>query len=138
MTSRLARWNGCGRKPGDVEVDRFNLLNEFNLLRIMCGAFLIPHIIGKFFEPASANFFIAAKFNPPKPWMYLAGSIETVLAIGLIFGILTPYVAALACLHLLVAAAATYKVTRKWLWHIGGAEYCVFWALACLVVAMHG
>jgi len=26
----------------------------------------------------------------------------------------------------------------KWLWNIGGYEYCVFWAICCIVVAMHG
>ena len=33
-------------------------------------------------------------------------------------------------------AAATYKVTRKWIWVIGGIEYCVFWMLCCVVLAM--
>ena len=33
--------------------------------------------------------------------------------------------------------AATYKVTKSWIWVIGGVEYCVFWAICCLVVAMH-
>ena len=121
-----------------MEWDKFNLLNEFNILRIICGAFLIPHIIGKFFEPAALNFFVAAKFKPPATWMYIAGAIEVGLAIGLIFGIYTQYVAAIAAIHLLVAAVATYRVTGKWLWNIGGVEYCVFWAVSCLVVAMHG
>jgi putative oxidoreductase len=119
-------------------MEKFNLLDGINILRIMCGAFLIPHIVGKFFEPAALNFFKAAGFKPASTWMYLAGAVELVLAVGLIFGIYTQYVAAVAVLHLLVAAAATYKVTGKWLWNIGGIEYCVFWALACLVVAMHG
>ena len=60
-------------------------------------------------------------------------------AIGLIFGIYTTWVGIIACIHLLVAAAAVWKVTGgKWLWNIGGYEYCVFWAICCLVVAMHG
>ena len=37
----------------------------------------------------------------------------------------------------MVAAAATYKLTRKWIWVIGGIEFCVFWAICCLVVSMH-
>ncbi len=45
--------------------------------------------------------------------------------------------AAVAFIHLLVAAAATYKVKNCWIWVIGGVEYCVFWAICCLVVAMH-
>jgi putative oxidoreductase len=116
----------------------FNLFDEFNILRIMCGAFFIPHIYAKFCVPAALEFFKAAAFKPPAGWLYLACIIEVFLAIGLILGILTQFVAAIAAVHLLVAGAATYKVTGKWLWNIGGAEYCVFWALACVVVAMHG
>ena len=41
----------------------------------------------------------------------------------------------IAFIHLLVAAAATYKVTKCWIWVIGGVEYCIFWAICCLVVA---
>ncbi len=117
--------------------DKFNLLNEFNLLRIICGLFFIPHIVGKITVPATLEFFVVAGFKPPKTWMTIAGAIETLLTIGLVFGIFTPYVAAIAFVHLLVAAAATYKVKRCWIWVIGGVEYCIFWALCCLVVAMH-
>ena len=60
------------------------------------------------------------------------------LAIGLIFAILPMYAAALACVHMLVATVAVWKVTKgKWLWNIGGYEYCLFWAICCLIVAMH-
>ena len=60
--------------------DKFNLLNEFNILRLICGLFMIPHIYGKFYVPAALGFFVAAGFKPPKFWMYLAGAIEVVLA----------------------------------------------------------
>lgn len=120
-------------------LENFNPINEFNILRIVCGVFFIPHIIGKFFVPECVGFFVAAKFKPPAAWMYAAGVIECVLATGLILGVLTGYVAAIATIHLLVAAAAVWRVSKgKWLWNIGGYEYCVFWALCCLVVAMHG
>jgi len=117
--------------------DKFNLLNEFNILRIICAVFFIPHIVGKITVPATLEFFIAAGFKPPATWMYIAGTIETLLTIGLVFDLYTPYVAAIAAFHLFVAGAATYKVTKKWIWVIGGIEYCVFWAICCLVVAMH-
>src|SRR3974390_2864467 len=120
-------------------IQNFDLTNGFNILRLICGLFLIPHIYAKFFAPAALDFFAAAKFKPPEFWMYIACAIETVLAIGLIFGIYTTYAGIIACIHLLVAAAAVWKVTGgKWLWNIGGYEYCVFWAICCLVVAMHG
>ena len=121
-----------------MSFDQFNLLNEFNILRIMCGLFFIPHIIGKFTEPKALELFGAFGFKPPRFWLLTACLIEIALTVGLVFGIFTRYVAALAFIHLLIAAGATYRSNHKWLWHIGGVEYCVFWALACLVVAMHG
>jgi putative oxidoreductase len=118
--------------------ENFDLTNEFNILRLICGLFFIPHIYAKFFVPEALGFFVAAKFNPPARWMYTACVIETVLAIGLIFAILPMYAGAVACAHLLVAAGAVWRVTNcKWLWNIGGFEYCLFWAICCLVVAMH-
>jgi putative oxidoreductase len=117
--------------------DKFNLLNGIVILRLICGLFFVPHLYAKFFVPEALGFFVAAGFKPPATWMYVACAVETVLAIGLIFAIYTPYVAALGFVHLLVAGAAVYKVTDgKWLWNIGGYEYCVFWAISCLVVAM--
>jgi putative oxidoreductase len=117
----------------------FDLTNEFNILRIICGAFFIPHLYAKFFVPEALGFFVAAKFKPPAVWMYIACAVETVLAIGLILGIYTFYLGILGFIHLMVAAVAVYRVTNgKWLWNIGGCEYPVFWAICCLVVGMHG
>jgi putative oxidoreductase len=119
-------------------LQNFNPTDGMNILRLICGLFFIPHIYAKFFVPEALGFFVAAKFNPPKTWMYVACVIETIIAIGLIFAILPFYAGALGFVHLLVAAAAVSRVTGgKWLWNIGGHEYCVFWAICCLVVAMH-
>ena len=114
----------------------FDLTNGLVVLRLVCGLFFIPHIVGKFTEPATLNFFKAAKFKPPEFWLYLSGAIEVILTIGLVFAIYTPYVAAIAAFHLFVAGAATYKVTRKWIWVIGGAEFCFFWMLCLIALAM--
>lgn len=120
-------------------LENLNPANEFNILRIVCGAFFVPHIFGKFFVPAALGFFVAARFKPPAAWMYAAGAVETVLATGLILGLFTAAAAAIAAVYLLVAAVAVWRVSNgKWLWTVGGYEYCVFWALCCLVVAMHG
>jgi putative oxidoreductase len=116
----------------------FNLTDESNILRLICGLFFIPHIYAKFFVPEALGFFKAAKFHPAAAWMYTACIIETVVAIGLIFAVLPFYAGLLGFVHLLVAAAAVWRVTNgKWLWNIGGFEYCVFWAICCLVVAIH-
>ena len=65
--------------------DKFNLLNPIVDLRLICALFFVPHIVGKFTEPATLGFFVAAKFNPPATWMYIAGTIETFLTLGLVF-----------------------------------------------------
>lgn len=115
----------------------FDLTNGLTILRIICGAFFIPHIYAKFFVPEALGFFVAAKFNPPKFWMYVACVIETALAVCLILGIFTFYTAIVAALHLAVAAVAVHRVSGgKWLWNIGGSEFCVFWAICCVIVAM--
>jgi putative oxidoreductase len=116
--------------------DKFNLLNGVVLLRLICALFFIPHVVGKFTEPATLGFFKAAKFNPPATWMYIAGAIETALTILLVLDIYTHLVALIAAFHLFVAGAATWKVTKKWIWVIGGIEYCVFWMFACLALAL--
>jgi len=119
-------------------LQNFNPTDGINILRLICGLFFIPHIYAKFFVPEALGFFVAAKFNPPKAWMYVACVIEIIISIGLIFAILPFYAGVLGFIHLLVAAAAVARVTGgKWLWNIGGYEYCVFWAISCLVVAMH-
>ena len=117
--------------------DKFNLLNEMNLLRVICAVFFIPHIIGKFTVPQALQFYIEVGFKPPKFWMYLAGAIEIVLIIALLFDFHTAFFGFIAFIHLMVAAAATYKWKGCWIWVIGGVEFCVFWAICCLVVAMH-
>src|SRR5215470_15370156 len=102
-------------------LQNFDLTQGVNILRLICGLF-----------------FVAAKFRPPATWMYTACVIETFLAIGLIFAILPVIAGLLGFIHLLVAGGAVWKVTKgKWLWNIGGYEYCLFWAICCLVVAMH-
>ena len=117
-------------------MQNFDLTNGVVVLRLTCGLFFIPHILAKFTEPATLDFFKVAKFHPPATWLYISGAIEAVLTVGLVFAIYTPYVAVIAAIHLFVAGAATFKVTRKWIWVIGGFEYCMFWMLACVALAM--
>ena len=114
----------------------FDLTDGINILRLICGLFFIPHIVGKFTEPATLNFFKAAKFNPPATWMYFAGSVEALLTIGLVFAIYTPYVAVDRRPAFARRRCGDLKVTKKWIWVIGGVEYCVFWMLSCVVLAM--
>lgn len=107
-------------------------------LRIICGLFLIPHAVGKFTaQDAAFGFFRAAGFKPAPLFAFTAMAIECVLAACLISGFFVRPAAWLACLHLAIAAAAVVKVEKKWLWHIGGCEYPVFWSLCCAIVGYY-
>ena len=107
------------------------------VLRILCGFFFIPHIIGKVTaRDASFGFFRKAGFRPVALFGYASMVIELVLAILLMLGFLVRPAAGFACIYLLVASAAVIKVERKWLWHIGGCEYPLFWSLSCALVAL--
>ena len=41
--------------------DKFNLLNPIVDLRLICALFFIPHIVGKFTEPATLGFFVHSR-----------------------------------------------------------------------------
>jgi putative oxidoreductase len=115
----------------------FDPTNGANILRIICGAFFVPHIWAKFYVPEALGFFVAAKFRPPAAWMHLASAIEIVLAITLILAIFPVFFGLIAAIHLTVAAVAVHRVSSgKWLWNIGGCEFPLFWAICCVVVAM--
>ena len=119
-------------------LQNFDLTNEFNILRLICGIFFIPHIYAKFVVPEALGFFVASGLKPPKVWLYTACTIEIIIAVGLVFVIYPFFATLLGGAHLLVALAFVWKVTKgKWLWNIGGYEYCLFWAICCFVVAMH-
>jgi len=115
----------------------FDLTDGANVLRILCGLFLIPHLFVKFRNQDFVKGFMAkAGLNPPVAWLYGAFAIEIVTSIGLVFGLYTRYVALLAAGFLLVASWASWKTSEgKWMWNFGGAEYPLFWAVCCLVVA---
>lgn len=108
-------------------------------LRVMAGAFFIPHILGKALPPhGPVNFFAAAGY--PVPWftMTFVGVIEVAVAICLIFGVYVRYAALVGAGVLGIAAASIIKVGGDgvWLWNFGGVEYLIFWALLCVFVAI--
>jgi putative oxidoreductase len=118
-------------------LQNFDIMNQVNILRLISGLFFVPHIYAKFFVPDALGFFVASGVKPPKVWPYVACVIESIIAVGLVLAIFPFWAALLGCFHLLVALCFVWKVTKgKWLWNIGGYEYCLFWAICCLVVAM--
>jgi putative oxidoreductase len=114
------------------------LESGMDYLRVLCGAFLIPHLVVKFqSQDFVKGYFDQAGLRPPVVWLYSAFAIEIVTSIGLIFNLYARYAALLAGVFLLVASFASFKVSKgKWMWNFGGAEYPLFWAICCFVVAL--
>ncbi len=117
----------------------FDISDPIVALRILCGVFLIPHAWSKLFTRAGPiGFFTAAGIKPAEPVVLAALVLELLAATGLILGIYPRYAALLTAAFLLFAMVAVVRVSKgRWLWNLGGAEYCVFWALCCLLVAAH-
>jgi uncharacterized membrane protein YphA (DoxX/SURF4 family) len=111
-------------------------LTPYFVLRFICAFFFIPHIVGKFTaRAASEGFFRAAGFRPPGTWVWVAMFCELVLTALLLANFRIYVVGWLACAYLAFAAAAVLKVSKRWLWHIGGCEFPLFWAICCGVLA---
>jgi putative oxidoreductase len=131
---------GCSSRPS-TSASNFDLTKGWNILRIICGAFMFPHIAGKFAGGALAagtvGFFAKAGFNPPELWVYLAAAAEGLSGIALVLGICTRFAALGAAAVLGVAVYALQVVTGSgWTWNTGGYEYPVFWAIVCVAVAI--
>lgn len=125
-----------------IKAENFDLTNGTNILRIACGAFLIPHVMGKFaaggLSAGVVGFFAKAGFHPPEAWVALAAAAEIVAAITLILGICTRFAALGSLALLLVTVYALHMVKGfGWTWNTGGYEYPVFWAIAAAVVALN-
>src|SRR6476660_239622 len=124
-----------------IKAENFDLSNGLNIIRIICGLFLFPHVAGKFAAGAvsagTAGFFAKAGFHPPEVWVYIAACSETAAVLALVFEICTRF-AALGAFALLAIAVYSLQVVKGfgWTWNTGGYEYPVFWGIVCLVVAV--
>ena len=124
-----------------IQASSFDLTNGSNILRIACGAFMFPHIAGKFvngaFNPSTLGFFTKAGMTPPEFWMGLAATSEFLVGVFLILGLCTRF-AALGGAAVLLMAVYALQVVKGfgWTWNTGGYEFPVFWAIASVVVAM--
>lgn len=124
-----------------IKADNFDPSNGFNIIRIICGLFMFPHVAGKFaaggVAAGTAGFFAKAGFNPPEVWVYLAAIAETAAGVALVLGICTRF-AALGAAAVLAIAVYSLQVVKGfgWTWNTGGYEYPVFWAVTSLAVAI--
>jgi putative oxidoreductase len=128
-----------------INTENFDLTNGANIVRIAAGAFMFPHVAGKFaaigtltLKAGTVGFFAKAGMTPPEFWVYLAAASELTVGIFLVLGLCTRYAAlgAAAVLGVAVYALQTVKGFSGWTWNNGGYEYPVFWALVCLTIAL--
>lgn len=125
-----------------ISASNFDLTNEWTVLRIICGAFMFPHVASKFagvgLSAGIVGFFAKAGFNPPETWVYIAAASETLAGLALVLGICTRFAALGAAAVLAIAVYALHVVKGfGWTWNTGGYEFPVFWAIVCLAVAAH-
>jgi putative oxidoreductase len=124
-----------------IKAENFDLTNGNNIIRIICGAFLFPHIAGKFaaggVSAGIAGFFAKAGFQPPEVWVLIAAAAETAAAVSLVLGICTRF-AAIGNFALLLVTVYALQVVKGfgWTWNTGGYEYPVFWAITSLAVGI--
>jgi putative oxidoreductase len=120
-----------------VDASSFDLANGSNVLRIICGLFLVPHLFVKFRNQDFVKGFMEkAGLKPPIAWLYASFAVEIVCSIGLVLDLYTHYVAVIAGVFLLVASWASWRVSGgKWMWNFGGAEFPLFWSICCFIVA---
>ncbi len=61
----------------------FDLRNGYVLLRLICGAFMIPHALGKISNKAAVTgFFETVGFRPAKVWVLVAMVAEWIFTVG--------------------------------------------------------
>lgn len=118
-------------------LSNLGLDSGIDFLRVLCGLFLLPHLVVKFQSQEFVKGFMAeAGLKPPTVWLYGAFAVEIATSTGLVFDIYARYAAAVAGVFLLVASYASWRVSKgKWMWNFGGAEYPLFWAICCFIVA---
>ncbi len=115
----------------------------YPLVRVVTGAFLMPHGAQKLFGFAGGDIgAVAAGFarmglQPSLPLAYLVGAVEFFGGLCLVLGVFTRP-AALACAILLGVAAFVAHLPNGWFWPSRGMEYPLFWMLLCIAVAMRG
>jgi putative oxidoreductase len=124
-----------------LKAENFDLTKGANILRIIAGAFMFPHVAGKFvngaLNPGIVGFFGKAGFTPAELWVYFAAASETAVGIALVLGLCTRFAALGGAAVLLIAVYALQMVKGfGWTWNTGGYEYPVFWAIVCLAIAV--
>ena len=106
-------------------------------LRVLCGVWFWPHIIGKLrnLGPAAGTF-EKAGFRPAPLFVRITIFMEVLASLSLITGVLATLGAIVAAAVLIGAAYAVVRINGfNWRWQKQGPEYMILWAVLCLVSA---
>ena len=122
----------------------------YPIVRIACGALLIPHGYVKLFGSAAkgTSFFMAmtlgghGKAAGPfaeswLPWTYYIGALELVGGILLVIGLLTRVVAVQVVVFMFVAVFFVHS-GFGYFWNKAGWEMPLMWMLLAIVVLIRG
>ena len=112
-------------------------------LRVVTGAFLLPHGTQKLFGwfggygvEATGQFF-ASKLALPASFALLAGLIEVVGGLALAFGLFTRVAAALVFVMMMVVVIWVH-LPVGFFWTSGGFEYPLMWAALAAYFVVRG
>ena len=68
----------------------FDLTNEFNILRLICGLFLLPHLYAKASNlEFTYKLYRDFRLYPPRGWVFSCIVIEIICATGMVLAIYT-------------------------------------------------
>lgn len=112
-----------------------NGIDPMDALRILCGAWLLPHAALKVKNAALAQqTFANVGLKPGPVFLTLTVIMEVLAGVGLIFDIYPRIAAGMA---VFVLMGASYAVLRmhglNWRWNKSGPEYMIFWSIACIL-----
>lgn len=118
----------------------FVLTESHNAVRMLAGAMLLPHALGKFsgggLNPGTIGFFDTVGLQPAAFMVGLAATAEIVGGLCLVLGLATRWAAlGVAAIMALTILALVSVGGFHWFWGDGGVEYSIFWGLSALAVA---
>jgi putative oxidoreductase len=116
---------------------------SYPLMRIVTGAFLLPHGAQKLFGmfggsiDQTAGFFAKVGIQPALTMAYVTGGVEFCGGLLLVLGLLTRIAAAGVAIMLAVAILSVH-LANGYFWTSLGFEYPLMWALFALAIFIHG
>jgi putative oxidoreductase len=116
---------------------------SYPLMRIVTGAFLLPHGAQKLFGlfggdiNHAAAFFSKVGIEPALPLAYATGVVEFFGGLLLALGLLTR-IAAAAVVVMMAVAILSVHLANGYFWTSLGYEYPLMWGLFAFAIFLHG